>query len=220
MSTATARDPSVSPDSSPMAASVCAGFLTTPAPRTRPAGHSHSTSRAPPVWGLFIKGRRSGLCSLPCGILSGVGLPVGTERGQGESGARVATVHHVCSPCASGEWLEITRSSPLPRPDSPAQQISSNNPGSLEWILPPTCHLSPSNVVTALFPELVPVLLLSGLQLPSMFLVLAPCWREDLMIRGTTDKVLGVPSLPTSTLNTHTHNHTLINHIYTYSHSD
>lgn len=55
---------------------------------------------------------------------------------------------HVCSPRASGEWLEITRSSRLPRPDSPARQISSNNPGSSEWILPPTCHLSPSNVVT------------------------------------------------------------------------
>ena len=56
MSTATARVPSVSPDSSPMAASVSAGFLTTPAPRTRPAGDSHSTSGAPPVRGLCIKG--------------------------------------------------------------------------------------------------------------------------------------------------------------------
>lgn len=36
------------------------------------------------------------------------------------------------------------------------------------------------------------------------------------MIRGTTDKVLGVPSLPTRTLNTHTitHSETTFTHIH------
>uniref|UniRef100_A0A4W2F6H0 Uncharacterized protein n=1 Tax=Bos indicus x Bos taurus TaxID=30522 RepID=A0A4W2F6H0_BOBOX len=59
-----------------------------------------------------------------------------------------------------------------------------------------TCRLSASNAATAPFPDHVPVLLLRGLRLPSTLLLLAPCWREDRLPRGTTDRVLGAPHFP------------------------
>ena len=123
MSTATARVPSVSPDSSPMAASMSAGFLTTPAPRTRPAGDSHSTSGAPPVRGLCIKGAedRPLASALSC-LVGEIVLPEGTERGQGESGSR-AVLSLTCALHVLPEGGWRAQEVPLPRPDSPAWQI-------------------------------------------------------------------------------------------------
>ena len=82
-----------------------------------------------------------------------------------------------------------------------------------------TCRLSASNAATALVPDHVPVLLPRGLRLPSMLLLLGPCWREDRLPRGTTDRVLRVPHFPLVHL-THTQNHPLIIHIYTHLHPD
>ena len=82
-----------------------------------------------------------------------------------------------------------------------------------------TCRLSASNAATAPFPDHVPVLLLRGLRLPSTLLLLAPCWREDRLPRGTTDRVLGAPHFPL-VHSTHAQNQPLINHIYTHSHPD
>lgn len=192
-----------------------AAFLTTPAPRTSPARHSHSTSGAPPVRGLLIKGAEDR--PLPSALRCAAGeivLPEG-RRGVKESQAQgrplsLTRALHVL-PEVAGEHKKSPSLGLTPQLGRVQEESRVLGMGSAT-----TCRLSASNAATAPFPERVPVLLLVAF---ASQVCSGPCpvLAGGLMAGGTTDKVLGVPSLPTGTGNTHTESHTHEPHLHTFT---
>ena len=118
---------------------------------------------------------------------------------------------------AQGRPLSLTRALHV-LPEVAGEHKKSPSPGLTPQLLgmgsATTCRLSASNAATALFPERVLVLLLVAF---ASQVCSGPCpvLAGGLMAGGTTDKVLGVPSLPTGTRNTHTESHTHEPHLHT-----
>ncbi|XP_052496606.1 uncharacterized protein LOC128048266 [Budorcas taxicolor] len=158
-----------------MAASVGAAFLTTPAPRTSPARHSHSTSGAPPVRGRFIKGAEDR--PLPSALRCAVGVIVLPE---GRRGVKESEAH--------GRPLSLTRALHV-LPEVAGEHKKSPSPGLTPQLSrveeesrvlgmgsATTCRLSASNAATAPFPERVPVLLLVAFASQPIGETLRPVW--------------------------------------------
>lgn len=232
MATATARGPSVSPVSSPIAVSVPAGLV-------GHAGVPHHTRdlglasqgalpalSAQPAWPHFLKGAETGLC--PESICQGDSAARGCREGSGAGEFRCRGDHRSPVPAALSGCLPTVVGSGAGRGSPSARRCSSatgpgENPGvpGLDSATTRHVRLTPHNVVTALSPGTRSRLLTlpassCAVLLPSLLLALAQCRGDVTASEGLWGgDVLSVVSLHTSS---HSRNHATTKHSHIHQH--